>query len=64
MTSSSEHHSASPGAWAAVILIVTGFTIGVFALVLDSMPLWIATAVVLVLGGIFAMASKIMEQAY
>jgi xanthine/uracil permease len=64
VTSSSEHHSASLGAWAAVFLIVTGFTIGVFALIVNSIPLWIATGVALALGGIFAMASKIMEQAY
>ena len=64
MTSAIEHHSATPGAWASVILIIAGFTVGVFALVLHSMPLWIVTGVTLAIGGIFAMASKIMEQAY
>jgi hypothetical protein len=64
VTSTSDHRSASPGAWASVILIVIGFTVGVFALVLHSMPLWIVTGVTLALGGIFAMASKLMEQAY
>jgi hypothetical protein len=64
VTSASEHPSASPGAWASVILIIAGFSVGVFALVLHSVPLWIATGVTLAIGGIFAMASKIMEQAY
>jgi xanthine/uracil permease len=64
VASSTEHHRANTGSWAAVVLIILGFTIGVFALVLHSVPLWIVTGVALVLGGIVAMASKIMEQAY
>lgn len=63
MASSSGHHSASTGAWVAVLLIVAAFTIGLFALILSSIPLWIATGVVFVVGGIMAMTSKIMEQA-
>jgi xanthine/uracil permease len=64
VASSTGHHRANTGSWAAVVLIILGFTIGVFALVLHSVPLWIVTGVALVLGGIVAMASKIMEQAY
>jgi uncharacterized membrane protein HdeD (DUF308 family) len=64
VTTSSEHHKASSGAWAAVFLIIAGFTIGLFALIFHSVPLWIVTGVTLAIGGIFAIASKIMEQAY
>jgi xanthine/uracil permease len=64
VTSSTGHHRANTGSWAAVVLIILGFTVGVFALVLHSIPLWIITGVALVLGGIVAVASKIMEQAY
>jgi fatty acid desaturase len=59
-----EHHRASKGAWIAVLLIVAGFAIGAFALPLDSVVLWIVTGVLLVLGGIMALASRLMEQAY
>jgi hypothetical protein len=64
VASSSGHHSANTGAWVAVFLIISAFTIGLFALVLDSVVLWIATAVAFVAGGITAMTSKIMEQAH
>lgn len=58
------HHKASKGAWVAVYLIIAGFIVGTFALIADSLPLWIATGILLVLGGVVALASRIMEQAY
>jgi hypothetical protein len=58
------HHHGSPGAWLAVFLIIAGFTVGVFALIFASLPLWIVTGAALVIGGIIALASRIMEQAY
>ncbi len=58
------HVKASPGAWLSVALIVLGFTLGTFALIADSIPLWIATGVVMVAGIIGGFASRIMEQAY
>ncbi|WP_131746810.1 hypothetical protein [Frankia sp. Cppng1_Ct_nod] len=64
MASSGGHHKANTGSWAAVILIIAGFAIGVFALVLHSVFLWIVTGVALVVGMIAAATSRIMEQAY
>ncbi|MGF7234626.1 MAG: hypothetical protein ACQSGP_06675 [Frankia sp.] len=58
------HHRASKGAWLTVYLIIAGFIVGTFALIEHSVVLWIVTGVLLVLGGIFALASRIMEQAY
>jgi hypothetical protein len=64
VSSSSEHVSATPGAWVAVVLIVLAFVLGTFALITSSIPLWIATAVVMVAGIVVGVASNIMEQAY
>ncbi|WP_250287093.1 MULTISPECIES: hypothetical protein [unclassified Frankia] len=64
MASSSGHHKANAGSWTAVFLIIAAFTVGVFALALHSVPLWIVTGVALVVGLITAVASQIMEQAY
>lgn len=64
VSGSSEHVSATPGAWLSVILIIIGFVLGTFALIAHSLPLWIATAVVIVLGIIAGVTSHIMEQAY
>jgi hypothetical protein len=58
------HHTASKGAWASVYLIIIGFIVGTFALILGNIPLWIIAGVALALGGVMAIASKIMEQAY
>jgi hypothetical protein len=59
-----EHVPATAGAWLAVILIVAAFTFGTFALIVHSIPLWIATGVAAVAGIIAGIASGIMEQAY
>ena len=64
MSSSSGHVSASPGAWVAVILVIIAFVVGTFALILSSIPLWIATGVVMIAGIVAGVASNIMEQAY
>jgi hypothetical protein len=57
---------ASPGtktgAWIAVLLIVVAFILGVVALIAkNNVAVWIAAGVVLVIGGILALASRIME---
>jgi hypothetical protein len=50
------------GAWISVFVIVAAFVVGVFALIAHNSPvLWIIAAVVLVIGGILALASRIME---
>jgi len=50
------------GAWVSVFIIVAAFIIGVAAMIADNSPvLWIIAAVVLVIGGIGALASRIME---
>ena len=50
------------GAWISVFVIVSAFVVGVFALIAHNSPvLWIIAAVVLVIGGILALASRIME---
>ncbi len=50
------------GAWISVFIIVAAFIIGVVAMVADnSLVLWIIAGVVLVIGGIGALASRIME---
>ncbi len=64
VASSGGHHKANTGSWAAVFLIIVAFSVGVFALVLHSVPLWIVTGASLVIGLIAAAASRIMEQAY
>jgi hypothetical protein len=46
------------------VLIVIAFILGTFALIVHSVPLWIATGVVMVAGIIGMFASRIMEQAY
>jgi hypothetical protein len=58
------HHRANVGSWAAVIMIVLGFVVGVFALVVGALVLWIIAGVLLAAGGGIALASGIMEQAY
>ena len=58
------HVKASPGAWVSVTLIVIAFTLGTFALILHSVPLWIATGIVMVAGIAGGLASRIMDQAY
>lgn len=62
--SEAEHVKANIGSWIGVYLIIAGFVLGTLALVLSSVPLWVATGVALVAGGICALASNIMEQAY
>jgi hypothetical protein len=50
------------GAWISVLLIVAGFVIGTVALIAhNSVVLWIVAGVVLVIGGILALTSRIME---
>jgi hypothetical protein len=61
---SSEHVSATPGAWLAVILIIASFTFGTFALITSSIPLWIAAGVAMIAGVAVGITSRIMEQAY
>ncbi|OAA28592.1 hypothetical protein UG55_1005104 [Frankia sp. EI5c] len=58
------HVKANMGSWAAVYIVIAGFVLGTLALILGSVPLWIGTAVALVLGAGLALASNIMEQAY
>jgi hypothetical protein len=60
----SGHVSATPGAWLAVVLVIIAFILGTFALIASSIPLWIATGVVMVAGIVAGIASNIMEQAY
>jgi hypothetical protein len=64
VASSNGHVSATPGAWLAVILIVLAFTLGTFALIAHSVPLWIATGVAMVAGIIGTLTSRMMQQAY
>jgi hypothetical protein len=64
VASSSGHVKASPGAWLSVTLIVVAFTLGTFAQIEDSIPLWIATGVAMVAGVVGGLASRIMDQAY
>ncbi|MDQ1632304.1 MAG: hypothetical protein QOC80_2276 [Frankiaceae bacterium] len=50
------------GAWISVFVIVAAFVVGVFALIAHNSPvLWIIAAVVMVIGGVLALASRIME---
>jgi len=50
------------GAWISVMLIVAAFILGVVAMIDDNnMVIWIIAGVVLVIGGIGALASRIME---
>ena len=64
MAASNGHVSGSPGAWLSVALVVLGFVFGTFALIAESVPLWIATGIVMVAGIVAGFASRIMEQAY
>ncbi len=58
------HVKASPGAWISVWLIVIAFVLGTFALILHSVPLWIATGIVTIAGIVGGFMSRIMDQAY
>jgi hypothetical protein len=50
------------GAWLSVFIILAAFIIGTVAVVANNSPvLWIAAGVVLIIGGISALASRIME---
>jgi hypothetical protein len=64
VSTSNGHVAATPGAWLSVFLIIVAFVLGTFALIASSIPLWIATGVVMVAGIVAGLASKIMEQAY
>jgi predicted Na+-dependent transporter len=64
VSSSDGHVAATPGAWISVFLIIIAFILGTFALIASSIPLWIATGVVMVAGIAAGIASNIMEQAY
>jgi FtsH-binding integral membrane protein len=64
VTASDGHNRGNAGSWVAVFLIIAGISLGTVALILDSVPLWIATGIALVLGGAMALASRMMEQAY
>ncbi len=63
-SSSSEHVSATPGAWLSVSLIVVAFILGTFALITGFIALWVLTGVATVAGIAGMFASNIMEQAY
>ncbi|MEX5707018.1 hypothetical protein AB1484_01555 [Parafrankia sp. FMc6] len=58
------HVKANVGSWAAVYILIAGFVLGTLALILGSVPLWIATGVAIVAGAAIGLASNIMEQAY
>jgi small-conductance mechanosensitive channel len=60
----SGHHRANTGSWIAALLIIMGCSVGVFALASHLMALWIVTGVILVAGGVTALTSRIMDQAY
>jgi hypothetical protein len=50
------------GAWISVFLIVAAFIIGVVAMIEENnFVIWIIAGVVLVIGGILALTSRIME---
>jgi hypothetical protein len=50
------------GAWLSVFVILAGFIIGTIALIAhNSVILWIIAGVVLVIGGILTLTSRIME---
>jgi hypothetical protein len=50
------------GAWISVFIIVAAFIVGVVALIADNNPIiWGIAGGVLVIGGILALTSRIME---
>jgi hypothetical protein len=50
------------GAWISIFIIVAAFIVGVIAVIADNNPvIWVAAGVVLVIGGILAMTSRIMD---
>ena len=50
------------GAWFSVFFIVAAFIIGTVALIAHNNPvIWMIAGVVLVIGGILALTSRIME---
>ncbi|WP_051105491.1 hypothetical protein [Parafrankia discariae] len=58
------HVKGNVGSWAAVYIIIAAFIFGTLALILGSVPLWIAAGVAIVAGAAIGLASNIMEQAY
>ncbi len=57
-------HRGNTGSWVAVTMIIVGFVLGACALPTHWTVLWILTGVALVVGGVLALVSKIMEQAH
>lgn len=55
---------ASPTAWVAVFLVVVGLTIGLAALITHLIVLWIIGGVILAVGGILMLTSRVMSMAY
>jgi hypothetical protein len=50
------------GAWISVFVIVAAFIVGVIAVIANNNPvIWAAAGAVLVIGGILAMTSRIMD---
>jgi len=55
----SAHHGNTPAAWAAVLIILVGFTVGGIGLVIASMPVfWVGVA----LCPVGAIIGKVMQK--
>lgn len=58
------HPQAPPVAWLAVFMVIAGVTIGAAALITKITLLWIIGGVVLAVGMVLMLTSKVMDQAY
>ncbi|MCW2716111.1 MAG: hypothetical protein JWN88_3158 [Frankiales bacterium] len=56
-------HKHKMTSWLTVLVLVVASVVLGFAMVLQSMPLWIAGGVLVVVGTVMAFAFKIMEDA-
>lgn len=60
MSSEQDNHGSTPAAWTTVVIIIAGFTLGGFAMVIANVPLFIAGGVVCVVGLVVGKAMQMM----
>jgi hypothetical protein len=60
MSAEHDDHGNTPAAWTAVGIIIAGFTLGGLGMIIASIPMFIAGAVVCVLGVIVGKVMQMM----
>jgi len=58
MSSEHEDHGNTPAAWTAVAIIIVGFTIGGFGMIVANVPLFVVGGIICVVG---VVVGKVMQ---